>query len=379
MRLRLAVLLVGAVSGSASVVFGQQPNWTIDPTPRVELGTSIDDPRDQFGRIVDVAFGPRGEIVVLDGTPPAVRRFAADGSPLRDFGRAGDGPGEFRAPVALAVVGDTIVVLGGDGRRGVFGPGGAVARDERLEMASVCGAAWNPRAGGLLTDGSVVVRCLERLFGRVRGEYRQTVGLLRVAPGLARVDTLGWFPADTGRTDDGDPPIPRPYAPRAELLAVDGDGRVFVATSDRPTVRAVRFDGSAIEPFELPVDSRPVTEADLARHVESMLRVGGSANDQRVIREWAEEMPSAERTPVIRSLVAAASGELWVETWDDDAEGVRWLVVGGDGTLLSEVRAPPGADIRAVSDDAVLAVWRDAFGVERVRLYPLLRSRRSGG
>lgn len=369
---------VGAAVGLCAVaapVVAQPAVWTIDPEPRLELGASPDDPRDQFGRVVDVAFGADGGLFILDGTPPAVRRFDSAGAPRPDLGGEGDGPGELRSPVAMVVRGDTVVVVGGDGRRAVFGPDGSIVGDDRMEMPRVCGPGWNPAMGGLLADGSAVVRCRERLFGRVRGEYRQTVGLVRVPPGAAAPDTLGWFPADTGRTDDGDPPIPRPYAPSAELLVDGAGGRVFVATSDRVRIEVLEVGGPARTAFDVPAAPRPTTPDDLTRHVESMLRVGGTANDQRVIREWAEGMPPAERTPVMRSLVAAGPDEMWVETWDDDGAGARWLVFDGRGALRAEVRAPPGAEIRAVGPDAVLAVWRDAFGVERIRVHGLERRR----
>lgn len=372
MRAQLLGAVLPTLAAGAPALPAQPPSWVVEPTPRVELGASPDDPRDQFGRVVDLAFGPGGTVIVLDGTPAAVRRFAADGSPLPDLGRAGDGPGEFRAPAAVVAVGDSIVVLDGDGRRTVFGPGGTLARDERIALAAVCGSQWNPGVGGLLADGSAVVRCQERLFGRVRGEYRQTVGLIRVPPGAAGVDTLGWFPADSGRAE-GDPALPRPYAPRIELLFDDAGGRVFVAPSDRPRLDRLRIDGGPDGAVVVPLRPRGVTPRDLARHREAMLRVGGSANDQRVIREWAEGMPAAERTPVIRSLIAAGPEELWVEAWDRGDDRARWLVLDGTGAVMAEVRPPAGAQIRDVAHDAVLVLWRDAFGVERVRVHGLRR------
>ncbi len=367
----LGVVLL-ALAASAPGLPAQPASWVVDPVARVELGASPDDPRDQFGRVVDLAFGPERSVIVLDGTPAAVRRFTAEGVPLPDLGRPGEGPGEFRAPRAVAVVRDSVVVLDGDGRRTVFGPRGTLVRDERIELPSVCGSEWNPGIGGLLADGSAVVRCQERLFGRVQGEYRQTVGLIRVAPGAGGLDTLGWFPADSGRAE-GDPPLPRPYAPRTELLFDDAGGRVFVTPSDRPRIERRRSDGGVEGSLVVSLRPRAVTPDDRTRHVEAMLRVGGTANDQRVIREWAEGMPVAERTPRIRSLIAAGPDELWVEAWDAGDEGARWLVLDADGAVVAEVRAPVGAEIRDVADDAVLVLWRDAFGVERVRVHGLRR------
>ncbi len=48
-----------------------------------------------------------------------------------------------------------------------------------------------------------------------------------------------------------------------------------------------------------------------------------------------------------------------------------WTVFDGTGRLLATVRIPPDLAVRSVHGDYVLAVWRDPYDVERVRLYRL--------
>jgi len=54
------------------------------------------------GPLMSVSNGPNGQLWVLDQLAYVVRVFDRDGSFLREFGRAGRGPGEFESPSALA-------------------------------------------------------------------------------------------------------------------------------------------------------------------------------------------------------------------------------------------------------------------------------------
>ncbi|HXH07024.1 MAG TPA: hypothetical protein VNI83_10585 [Vicinamibacterales bacterium] len=58
-----------------------------------------------------LAPGPAGDLLVSDALGGQVLRFDRRGQPLRRYGRRGDGPGEFRSPVAAAAVGDTLLAV----------------------------------------------------------------------------------------------------------------------------------------------------------------------------------------------------------------------------------------------------------------------------
>jgi len=59
----------------------------------------------------DVAFGPNGTVYVTDGYQNArVMVFDANGTLIREWGRPGTGPGEFRVPHGIAVRNDIVYV-----------------------------------------------------------------------------------------------------------------------------------------------------------------------------------------------------------------------------------------------------------------------------
>lgn len=369
--LGLAVALSVSVICVQGSLVAQTGDWIVDPKPTVEIGASPEDPRDQLGLVGAVGRLSSGRIVILDGLMPGVRLYGEDGGHMRDIGASGDGPGEFREPIALTVVRDTVFVLDRVGRLTLLDSGGDVIRVNRLSIEERCDDGYNARFGGLVSDGSLLVRCEERLFGRVRGEYRRTVGLLRVRV-AGEVDTLGWFPADTGRTDRSGVPVPRPYVPASSLLWAASDRYLFIAVADVPRVRVFSLEGDSVGSFDVPASRRAVTTEDVQDVTSNMLRIGGSENDRRVVGEWVSGMPRASRTPALRTL-RASRDELWVETWDQSNGGSWWLVLGDDGRLKQRILAPPDTGLLAVGTDWILGLWRDAYGVERVRLHAVRR------
>ncbi len=51
----------------------------------------------------NIALAPNGDVLVVDTSNFRVRRFTAEGKPVRDFGAAGDTPGTFARPKGIAV------------------------------------------------------------------------------------------------------------------------------------------------------------------------------------------------------------------------------------------------------------------------------------
>jgi len=103
---------------------------------------------EQFAAIRNVAFDGAGNLYLLDGTRMAatsrVVMVGASGAYMRDFGRAGEGPGEFRAPTQLVVWEDGLSLVSDmmHGGYHVFGPGG-----EFEHMVRETGSMFGVRSG----------------------------------------------------------------------------------------------------------------------------------------------------------------------------------------------------------------------------------------
>jgi hypothetical protein len=313
-----------------------------------------------------------GNIAILDVSIPAVRVYTSAGKHVRDLGRRGSGPGEFREPIGIATVGDTAVVLELDGEVEWIAESGRPLRSVRVPLSGFLDVRFNARPSGVLPDGSIMLRAEERLFGRVTGEYRQTVGLLRVVGNAVR-DTLGWFRADTGRTAPRGVPIPQPYIPETGLLWAAAENRVFVATADVPRVRAVSLGSAHAVEFQVESRRSAVTDADVREIVDAWIDRGVSENDRRVIREFVESRPRLRSAPALRSLVAFSADEVWIEMWARSGAKSEWLVYSATGFLRTRVLLPASFRLRAVGADWLLGTFQDDTGVPRVQLLRLYR------
>lgn len=97
-----------------------------------------------LGTVRSVAFDERGNLHVFDGAggtygpwrDPRVLVFDTNGAFVREFGRSGQGPGEFNNPVTLAVLRDGTVAVSDVGHRAyqLFDAEGEFTRMVRVEL-----------------------------------------------------------------------------------------------------------------------------------------------------------------------------------------------------------------------------------------------------
>lgn len=90
---------------------GEQAPIPDFPVPTVELEIGELEGSNVFGLVEDIQPVGGGQFVVLDSRPPTLTLFDPEGRPLATIGRSGEGPGEFRSPVALASDGARLYVL----------------------------------------------------------------------------------------------------------------------------------------------------------------------------------------------------------------------------------------------------------------------------
>ncbi len=102
--------------------------WQVVEKFRVGGSQWGENPAEELGysRGVSVTLGPNGGIFVVEMATSRVLVFNGDGGFVRSFGRAGEGPGEFRNPTAMAWDGAGRLWVGDfDGRYHVFDSTGA--------------------------------------------------------------------------------------------------------------------------------------------------------------------------------------------------------------------------------------------------------------
>ncbi|MDE2871390.1 MAG: 6-bladed beta-propeller [Gemmatimonadota bacterium] len=380
-----------------------------------------------LGTVTHVAFDRDGNLYIVDGLggmsigggarvvmPGSdgmrVLVFDASGNFLRQFGSAGEGPGEFNVPTGFAVTrdGTTIVADVGHGAYQLFGSDGSFLRMVR--------GSEEDRPGGfsmsLLADPRG-----EALFTGNFGNRRALIGGGDAGPPTSRPITrigLG------GEVAQADTVVEAWLPPRAEAeielpgnIRIAGGGRAASALSglkqplvfEPPLLAGVLPDGSIVHSdssaYELkvtppgaggvarimrrPLRPEPVTpkvEKDHVREQEARGggrgRVGmviasttGGANAPASSESFSFDLPEPEffpEIPILRALFTTWEGRIWVRRrgGEPDSDGPIDVVT-GDGRYVGTFPADAVEMPDAFGPNGMAAfIERDELDVARV-------------
>ena len=197
-------------------------------TPTTRIGVAEGDPQFEFDRIVTVFPLGGGRLAVADGGSLSIRVFDENGIFVTAFGRAGEGPGEFRRiSDAFEYRGDSIAVFEGRGRSvTIFDVQGDALRaftprpdDESLGLVTVAGA---------LSDGRFVV-VQSRTPGGATGLTRRESTLLLFDDAGVQLSVLDSFLGSESfayQAEGFAASLPRPF-PLNTFVAAFPDGIVL--------------------------------------------------------------------------------------------------------------------------------------------------------
>lgn len=283
------------------------------------VGSMQGDNWDSFGRIGDVAFDDLGNLYVFDSQ--AARFSAVDqaGNLVRQFGRVGEGPGEFgaRSAIVFTVLRGGRIVAFDPVRRGfvVFGSDGAFER-----QLSMGGIAWvlipglqaDLESGSVLSTGEVEsLGATEGPDGELPKPRLRYVMRYAVRGEDVEVDTAasGWKP-----------PEDHQFAPRLSA-GVLPDGGVAFVDSSAYAIKIAGRRGVVSRVLTRPFRAVPVTEDMRAAHIERELEDLQAMADrgdetQKAMAEFLRaQLESTEffhEVPVVRSLRTSPAGTIWV-------------------------------------------------------------------
>lgn len=195
------------------------------PPPRLAtIGDEGDGPDAILGQVRAVAELPSGDVAVLDERVAEVKRFSANGQFQGLIARAGQGPGELRAPFALFLTPDdsALVVLDRVGRAATFS-----ADDGRL----IDDVAIEPNFSGACPLGDTWF-----LSGWSYAAARPIVG----------VDQGGEVAAAIGTGYASEEPYVQENLSGGPIACLPADGVVVATDTYLPFVTALRPDGEEV-------------------------------------------------------------------------------------------------------------------------------------
>lgn len=203
-RLQEAVLVLAALTGIAVVGLarvgarspGRIPATPLLPStssaeahPADSLSAAADRLHPEVTSVTDAA--PLGAgWILLDGSARRLHRLGPEATLVASFGGPGDGPGEYRAPAAVAVVGDTVVVVEASGvRMHLVTPDGEFL-GRRDPAVPGCSVPMTLDAEGSRSGPIVLLRCPEP-----DGSLREVAALIDLA-GSTRILRTWSSPGD---------------------------------------------------------------------------------------------------------------------------------------------------------------------------------------
>lgn len=356
------------------------------------VGTLDGEPWEMFGFVRTAAFDADGNLYLFDGsggptgrwTDVRVLVYSSSGEFMREFGTTGQGPGEFNAPVALAVLPDGTSVVSDIGHRAyqLFDASGAFVRAVRVGVPelSILYASpihADPRGSGVFALPTRAVPNMGRAPANSRPVLRLDLGSEAL-----RTDTVarGWLPPPPATADGevegvaiqgrrvtyaelgmGQTTVFEPEV----LAGVLPDGRVVFSDSSAYALK-VTGDGDAevARIITRPLDPEPVTpaiqRAEMARRDSLRVALGAPGAGQRILQFPGSDgapqtvtidMPEPAFHPelsVIHALATTWDGHIWVQRrgpWPDTDGPIDVLTADGDyvGTFPAGTPGMPAA------------------------------------
>ncbi|MDP2957210.1 MAG: hypothetical protein Q8N53_12375 [Longimicrobiales bacterium] len=348
--------------------------WQLSNEPILSIGAADGAEEYQLYNVVSAQLIGSARIAVAMGFSNRIRFYDLDGTYVASVGEEGGGPGEFKTIMGVwRLRADSIGVFDfGNARLTVLTDQGQLGRVNRFEQVP---DRPLPLPVGPFSDGTFLGRAhmLGTEAGRPEGVHRGLVEFVRWSPTGELLDSLAVRP-DAERyygEIDGRPTMASPPFSREFSVAVSGD-QWYYGSMSAYEIEVYSAQGSLIRLIRRSGSSRPVT-LEMKEAWQRSARERWSQLPAAALA-WRLALPFPETLPAHGDLVVDDLGNLWVAEYGLPTEPQRWAVYGPGGLLLGRVATPPDGTVTHIGADFVLGVWRDDLGVERVRMYRLIRA-----
>ncbi len=334
-----------------------------------------------LARVFDVEVSPAGRVFASQPMVAEIAVFEPDGTFARTIGRRGEGPGEFRAPGAVRLRGDTLTVL--DFTRGIslLGQEGEFFRRISFHLPAPPGSGFPTRPITLLADGTV--GCFAPLAPALVTSGKVTrQSWVRATRDGELLDTLIVHSVEgrymelelprAGRRGTGHP------AAWHDLVAIPPDGS-FVIAVDRSAaaggpepvfrVHRIALSGDTVRSREFRYEPVPLTAEWKDTAVARMARVhavGEGLAPERLAERIGPQVPWPAHHPAVSRVLAGADGTVWLEREPIPGDSVRWDLLDPELEPLGHTYLPASVDVKRVSRGAVWGVEEDELGVPRI-------------
>lgn len=339
-------------------------------SPTVRVGVTEGDPRYQFDRVATVVpLGSRGFAVADDGASN-IRVFDDAGAFVSEFGREGDGPGEFRfIGEAFEFRGDSLVAY--DPRSGlatVFGLDSEEPRSFRPRPSDP--ELGNVNVTGALPDGRLLVVQSRAARGTTELTRRSNTLLLfsPIGDQLAVLDSFPGSESYSYRTERFAVSLARPYALDTYVAAFP-EG-IIVGDAEAGGFARRDANGQLRLLWRSTGPRSPLTPEMQEGHRDSLL--ANNPMPPGMDQPWADgvrAIPYPDSVPHFGDMLTDESGTAWfLRVRPADGRPV-WAVVDSEGQPVALLAVPNNLSIKRVTASQLYAVTTDELGVEYVEIH----------
>ena len=414
-RIAVALLTAFATSAAASLGFAQEvielpgeDRWLEANFEEVyRVGSALGDAWEEFGTIGRVGFDDAGNLHVFDRLAARVVVVNPNGDFVREFGRRGEGPGEFQSAMDMVVMSDGRVVIADMGHRAfhLFAPTGDLERMVRMGRIAWVRQMYPEAGGESVVRGARMLGFSFQFAGdsTIRFPDPRSIERIFLTGDEATVETATevWGPAWTRLTERLIPGGAQKIMSRGprrgfepELFAgVLPGGRIAFSDSSAYAIKLAERDGRISSILTRPFSPEPVTERVMSEEKDRRLRdledrpessvsrsggrmvVSGSGGGARA-REQIETLEFAEEVPVVRDLRTSWGGRIWVlRRGDEPVSDGPIDILAADGRYLGTYRTGATRLPDAFGPEGLAAfIERDELDVQTVIVKRLPRT-----
>jgi len=338
-----AVLSAGAISGPS--IADSQNGPASSPSrikalifkEEITVGVPEGDEDYMFGSSVQFNVDDQGNIYATDWESKQIKKFGPDGKHLLTFGRAGQGPGEFRNPgVARFAKDGTLYISENFGNKIMFFDTNGIYLNQTILPADIFDI-WITPAGTYLGNKEVAPLYVGQ------GPVENTIAIFdgRFQPIIELHRESFTFPDPSLSQAQAQAEITSEYLARPAARAVMGDdGRIYFGRSDKYAIDVLGPEGKKLITISRDLEPLPYKKADidffLKTYEESRMSMGQS---ESLTKEYLRLIRFPNNKPYFRDLIPMEEGRLAVVV---DIEGFEaaWLdVFDREGRFLGRLKA----------------------------------------
>ena len=376
--------MAGAPACAPELKFEQPPEWSLSTA--VTIGSADDS---VYGlSAVTAVLADAEQTYVLLAQDGLVRTFTRDGQFVRDFGRRGQGPGEFVSPTSMGWHGSRLWVADLRTMRFTYvdvesGDAEVVPyRVDTPETYHVLGIA--PRA--VLADGRLVGSGRVSAVGLTRGGMTE-LPLIVTEGDLSGRDTLATL-SMVGQVVEITAGLPMETweflthpLPDDDMIsfAPDGSGAVLVTRrswlgtgSAEFGVARIDHRGDTLFHRRLTYEPQRVPNGFFDAEIADAASAGGIVDRRAYVGALREFYEERQFFPPVTAVTAGSDGTTWIAGPDRGGEK-WWLVLDTSGAPIGRFRLPASSRVAHANQREAWVVERDALDIPYVVRYDIVR------